>query len=222
MNLTNKQTKKRKKRKTNFLYDFVKVTGAIPALIWMRAKIIRVGESKPKKVKGGVLITSNHVSFVDPVLLHCALWYRRLHFLATKDLFDTKLKDFFFRHMNCIMVDKENFSVDSFHDVCSDLKANKAVVIFPEGQVNRTNEEMLSFKSGAVLMAYKSNKPILPICLIKTQKWYHRHVVLVGDPIDVRSICGDRPSLEDFKKASDYLREREMELMNYYHKGVRK
>ena len=119
------------------------------------------------------------------------------------------------------MVDKENFSVDSFHAVCDRLQEDKAVVIFPEGQVNRTSEEMLGFKSGAVLMAFKSKKPILPICIIKTQKWYQRHVMLVGDPIDVRAICGERPSMADFKRASDYLREKEMELMNYYNKGAK-
>lgn len=172
MNSTDKQNKNKKKRNNYFVYDFVKITGIIPAFLWMRAKIIRVGEKKPKRIKGGALISANHVSFADPILIHCVFWYRRLHFLATTDLFNTKLKNWFFSQLHCIPVDKENFSVNSFHEVCDDLNAEKLVAIFPEGQVNRTGEQLLGFKSGVVLMAYKCNKPIVPMYIIPVEKWY--------------------------------------------------
>ena len=86
--------KEKKKKQGNFLYDFVKVTGAIPAMLWLRPKILYVG--KKQRIKGGVLVAANHVTFTDPVALLCTLWYRRLHSIATKDLFSSKLKNFFF------------------------------------------------------------------------------------------------------------------------------
>lgn len=217
MNSKDNQKKKENKiKKSYFLYNFVKVTGALPALVWMKPKVICVGEGKGVKVKGGVMITSNHVSFFDPVLIHCVFWRRRLHILATKDLYSSRMKNFFFTRMHCILVDKQNFSMNSFHDVCDYLKAEKAVVIFPEGQVNKTGSEVLGFKSGAVLMAYKSGKPILPVYIIKKEKWYQRRVVLVGEPIDVRTLCGDNPSMADLQRASDLLRQKEVELLEYY------
>ena len=222
MNSTDKQNKNKKKRNNYFVYDFVKITGIIPAFLWMRAKIIRVGEKKPKRIKGGALISANHVSFADPILIHCVFWYRRLHFLAPTDLFNTKLKGWFFSQLHCIPVDKENFSVNSFHEVCDDLNAEKLVAIFPEGQVNRTGEQLLGFKSGVVLMAYKCNKPIVPMYIIPVEKWYKRRVVLLSDPINVRELCGKMPSMEDCKKISELLREKEMELMEYYRTNVEK
>ena len=46
--------------------------------------------------------------------------------------------------MHCIQVDKENFSMDSFHEVIRRLKDDKVVLIFPEGQVNRNEKEILA------------------------------------------------------------------------------
>ena len=214
----NSKVKQPKKKRTNyFLYDFVKITGAIPALIWMRPKVIYLGsQEKRQNVKGGVLISANHNSFTDPILIHCAFWKRRLHCLATKDLYTTKLKSFFFRHMKCIQVDKENFSMDSFHRVVDDLKEGKAVVIFPEGQVNTDNKQMLAFKSGASLMAYQANVPVLPVYLVKNEKKLSRRVVLVGDPVYVRAESGERPSIKDLNRISDVLRQRELELVEKY------
>ena len=94
------------KVKYNFAYDFVKVTGAIPALLWVRPKIIRLGENS-KKVKGGVLIVSNHVTYIDPIILHCAFLNRRLYSVATKDICKTKLRKFFFSIANPVPVCKK-------------------------------------------------------------------------------------------------------------------
>ncbi len=211
--------KKKQNKKSYFLYNFVKITGAIPTLLYMRTKVITLGKTKPIKIKGGIVISSNHVSFIDPVIIHCVFGNRKLHCLATKDLFSSRLKNFFFTQMHCIKVDKDNFSMQSFHEVRDLLKADKAVVIFPEGQVNHEVGEVLAFKSGAILMAHQSNTPILPVYIVKREKWYHRQTVIVGDPLDVRSICGKMPTMDQLKKASDILREKEIELMEYYLKG---
>jgi 1-acyl-sn-glycerol-3-phosphate acyltransferase len=223
MNCKKEQKKTKKKpNKCYFLYDFVKITGAIPVLFWLRLRVIVYGKQNPKKIKGGVLISSNHVSFTDPVLIHCVFWRRRLHCLATKDLYRNKLLTFFFNHMHCIQVDKENFSMNSLHEVCDDLKRDKAVLIFPEGQVNRSGSEMLGLKSGVVLMAYRAKKPILPTYIVTPEKPHQRRTVLVGDPIHVHELVGKMPSMEDFERVSAYLREKELELRNHYYEKENK
>lgn len=214
MNSKNKRKPKKKINKCYFLYDFVKITGAIPTLFWLRPKVVVCGKQKPTKMKGGVLISSNHISFTDPVLLHCAFWRRRLHCLATKDLYRNKFLSFFFKHIHCIQVDKENFSVNSLHEVCDCLKREKAVLIFPEGQVNRSEQEMLGVKSGVVLMAYLAKKPVLPVYIVKPEKPHYRRKVLVGDPIYIHELVGKTPSMDDFNRASEYLREKELELIS--------
>jgi len=57
----------KKKLGENLVYDFVKVTGLIPAMIIMRPRIIHVG--KHKSLRGGYLASANHCSFLDPIFL---------------------------------------------------------------------------------------------------------------------------------------------------------
>ena len=211
---------KKKKKQCNFLYDFVKITGALPMLIWLRVKTVYEGKGKKPSLRKGMLITANHNSMLDPIIVHCALWKRRINCLATTDLYNTKLKKWFFTNINCIPVDKQNFSMDSFHTVCDNLKEEKAVLIFPEGGLNGGGGEggMLALKSGAVLMAYQADAPILPLYIMPRKKWYHRTVVLMGEPISVRALCGERPSMADLNKVSEILRQRELELKDKYEK----
>ena len=218
-NLKGKSAEKKKKQ-SNLFYDFVKLTGAPVAFVWMRPKIYRLGGPVPK---GAVLVCANHGDFVDPITVHLALPTRRLHCLATKDLYTSKLRTKFFNACHCIMVDKQNFSISSFHTVIDLLKDGKAVVIFPEGQVNRQEEKgLLTFKSGAILMAHKSGAPILPIYIAKCEKWYHRRRIMIGAPIDIKTLVGEVPTMEEVNRASEYLREREIELRTYYETNILK
>ena len=210
-----KDKKKKRKIGSNFCYDVLKWFGIWPALIWLRPK--RIFPHGKKRVKGGVLVCANHRSFLDPLIVHCAILGRRLNCLATKDLYDTKKKARFFNLMNCIMVDKENFSLSSFHTVVEKLQDKKVVVIFPEGQVNREETGgVLAFKSGAVFMAHKSGAPILPMYIVKREKWYERQKIVIGEPFDVRDALGAIPTLEKLTTVSEQLRIKEVELSEYY------
>ena len=198
----------------NFWYDFVKITGLIPGLIWIRPKVIRTGGKTPR---GGVLISSNHPTFLDPIILLASIRERRLHSLATTDLFSSKFKTFMFTRMHCIPVDKTNFSMTTFHEVVDRLKAGKAVVIFPEGQVNRNGgQEIRAFKSGAILMAHRAGAPVLPVYIVRREKWYRPQYVVVGEPFDVRAAVGPSPTMEQVERVCDQLREKELNLKHFY------
>lgn len=214
MNSIDKSTVKKKKRQSNFLYDFVRVTGFVPVYIWMRPKTIYA--TKRPKIKGGFLIAANHIGFTDPVLVHFAFWRRRLNCIATKDLFQGKTKNAFFNKMNCIMVDKENFNMRTFHTVCERLQEEKAVVVFPEGAVNHNPNEMMSFKSGAILMAYKAKKPIVPMYIAPPKKWWNRRVCVVGEPLEINPDGKLLPSMDEVKQINAKLQEKEFELKSLY------
>jgi 1-acyl-sn-glycerol-3-phosphate acyltransferase len=197
-----------------FWYDFVKVTGIIPGLIWIRPKVIRVGQKCPK---GGVLISSNHPTFLDPITILTAFPWRRPHCLVTKDLYKNRLMTFLLKRMHCIQVDKDNFSMASFHETVDCLKDGRAVVIFPEGQVNRGDgREVQAFKSGAILMAHRANAPILPVYIVKREKWYRTQRVVVGEPFDVKAAVGPIPTMEQMERVTGQLREKELELKRFY------
>ena len=195
---------------SNFAYDFVRVTGLLPALAWFRFKIERPYGTK---VPGGaVLLVANHNSMWDPVIVQLAFMGRRIHSLATSALFSSRLASTFFKWMHCVRVDNENFGMSAFRSVSGLLEQEKAVLIFPEGRINREND-MLSFKSGAVLMAYKAKASIVPMYIAPREKWYHRQHVVLGETIDVAAKVGLAPSMNEFQKLSEQIRQQELELM---------
>lgn len=168
------------------------------------------------------MFISNHVTFIDPMMLHLILWRRRLHCLATKDLYRTKLMSWFLNATLSVQVDKENFSMRSLHAVTDRLKEGKALLIFPEGTVNETKEEMLQFKTGALLMAHLGNAPIVPVYLQRREKFIHRTYAVIGEPINVRELCGPVPSMDKLQEACALVESKTNELKEYldnYKKG---
>ena len=210
-----KKQKKKGDKYDYFFYDFIKVTGALTALIWIRPKVY-YPHGKPD-TKGGFMISANHCSFIDPIVILCTFWWRRVFSLATKDLYSTKLRSFLFNSMRCIQVDKQNFSLDSFHEVTRRLKKGKVICIFPEGQLNLKSDDMLAFKSGAILMAHTANVPIVPVYLVPPKKWYNRRISVVGEPINVREICGFMPTADELNRAAEVVHQKENELKVFYH-----
>lgn len=203
--------KNKKKIKNYLFYDFVKITAAIPGLLWFRMKKIYATEKAKQKIKDGALLISNHSGDIDPIIVMFSVWYRRHHFIATSGLFDSKLKRFMFEHFHCIEIDKENVSMNTFRDIVDHLQKGKLVSMFPEGHVTKS-EEVQKFKSGAVLMAVTAKKPIVPIYVKKRKNIWQRQVVVIGEPINPFEAFGKMPSLSDMEKIAQTLREKESEL----------
>ncbi len=196
-------------------------TGAIPGLIWLRPKI-HYPDGRPNK-KGAVLVLANHRTLIDPILVQTAFPFRRMNSIATKDLFSSPAKEKFFTLMNCIKIDKDNFSTSSFHEIVERLGENKLVVIFPEGEVHvESGHEILAFKSGVVLMAHRSGAPVIPLYVAEKRKWYHRQHMVMGQAVDIREMLGRIPTVDAIASASNTLREKEMELRAYYESHCQK
>ena len=196
-------------------YTFIKVTGALPLILFLRTKLIYKGE-KPKR-KSNFLVCSNHVGYLDPIIVLTVFKTRRPCFLAADNMFKNKFSAAFFNIFNCIKTDRANFSLSAFHTVIERLNEGQTVVVFPEGQINKTEKGgVLPFKTGILLMAHKGNSPILPIYIIKREKWYQRQKVVIGEQVDISSVIGDNPSINRITSISELLEQKEIELRDYY------
>ena len=222
MNSKDSVKKQKNKKRRNpfrfFFFDFVKITGALQAAIWLRPKRLYESKKAKKHVKGGAMVIANHSSYRDPIGMLFAFWYRRVYTVATQDLFNKKSGNWFFRKILCIPVNKQNVSTETFHTVVDVLKEGRIVGIFPEGCVNDDNSTVKTFKSGAVLMAMKGNVPIIPIYVAPPRKWYSRLVYVIGEPIRLEDICEGVPTLKNIDEISEKLRLKELELMEIYEK----
>lgn len=214
------KAKKAKKRKNGGLfrylfYDFVKITGAIPLLLWLRNKVYFIDKDAKaeykKAVKGGALVACNHARFLDAVIIQALIWYRRVNTVAMKELFSTKFWSWFYTHILCISIDRDNVDVSSIKEVVTRLKEGKIVSIFPEGHINEGEDGVQTYKSGTVLMALMAKKPIIPVYLKKRKKFWHRQKIAIGKPV---YLDGVRPTLPEIERYSAILQEKEVELFN--------
>src|ERR1700761_1988428 len=81
--------------------------------------------------KGGAIIAPNHTSFYDPPLIGIS-WPEEISFLARKSLFGVFLGPVITK-LNAYPVTGTQQDLSSIKLICSLLKQDKKVVIFPEG-----------------------------------------------------------------------------------------
>ena len=191
----------------------MRVTGA-PLLLWFRVKRLYSSLEAKKKIKGGAILISNHISLSDPMYLLLAIWYRRHHFVAMQKMFNTKFKKWLFTNVfHCIEVNRDNVSIKTFKNITNHLKSGKLVTMFPEGHINIENDGVNAFKSGMVMMAIKSGCPIVPVYIKRRKHWYSRLGVGIGEAIDISKFSSsNNPTLEEIDNAAKYLQEEEHKL----------
>ena len=129
------------------------------------------------------------------------------------ELFATKFSRWLFTKIFlCIEIDRNNFNVVDFKNIVGHLKAGEPVAIFPEGHVNMEEKGTQTFKSGMVVMALRSDCPIVPVYIKRRKHWYSRLVFGIGEPINVKDFCEGTPNVNDVNKATLFLQEQEAKL----------
>ena len=158
------------------------------------------------------MVICNHASFIDPIIVHCAMWYRRLNFLAAKEVFKSGLCKWFFRHMHCITVDRENFNYSTYKSIVDNLKKDRLVVIFPEGHLEANSATLQSFKSGAAMMACMANVPVVPIYVAPKKSKWHRTKIVIGEAVYAERSDSPIPDMSTVEKFNQVLQQKESEL----------
>ena len=110
--------------------------------------------------QGGVLVVSNHESFLDPPLVG-SLYDDEMVFLARKTLFKGPFK-WLYSQWNAVPVDQEKPDMSSLKAIIRELKAGHRVLVFPEGA--RTLDGGLGEpQPGVGLIAAKAGVPVQPV-----------------------------------------------------------
>ena len=127
---------------------------------------IRVVGRENVPLEGPVLLVSNHVSFIDAMLI--AMANRRLtRFLMLRAYYDLPVAGWFFRATGCIPVssgDGPKALAESFRRARAYMLSGQAVCIFAEGEISR-HGQMQRFKKGFERMVEGSDAPVVPVHL---------------------------------------------------------
>ncbi len=152
-----------------------------------------------ENLPGGLLVVSNHVSFLDPPFVGAAfrepIWY-----FARKTLFDHPVANFILTRVNAIPVNQEKPELSSLKQVIALLKEGQKVLIFPEGERTFDGRIKSEGEPGVGMIVSKAKVPVLPVRLFGPEKALprgskkikrHPATLVVGEPVDLDDLIAD-------------------------------
>ena len=111
--------------------------------------------------EGGVLFVSNHVSFLDPVIVGSAA-NREIHFMARSTAFDIPGLGKLISMYNAYPVNRGAPDLGALRKTISLLKAGNAVLMFPEG-TRSVDGTLGKARDGACFIADRAGVPTIPV-----------------------------------------------------------
>ena len=163
-------------------------------LIWHRLRI-RGGEHIPDQ--GGVLIASNHASFLDPPVVGVGYRGRPVHFMARDTLWNSRFGCWWMDRVGCIPVSRGTGDLKALKLTIKTLKEGKAVSMFPEG--TRTEDgELQEAKGGIGFIIEKSGCVVVPAYIDGTYKAYPKGAKWIK-PLKLTVTYGKPITQEDFR-----------------------
>lgn len=129
----------------------------------------RVDGGDREPASGPLLIVSNHVSDLDPLVVGAAL-RRRVHFMAKVELFRPPLLRWWISACGGFPVRRGEPDRQAFRTARTILEQGGALVMFPEGTRASNLYDIRPPEPGAALLAVRTGAAILPVAVIGTDR----------------------------------------------------
>jgi 1-acyl-sn-glycerol-3-phosphate acyltransferase len=144
---------------------------------------------------GGVILASNHRSFLDPFAIGCCIG-RPIYFVAKRELFKNPLLGWFLNCLGAFPIKRGASDEESMATALALLERDQAVVIFPEGTRIRTGS-LARPRRGVGRLALESGSPVVPIAVTGSERARRGWRI---KPVKVHIRCGPPitfPRVED-------------------------
>ena len=193
----------------NFIYQIIRLSLLAVFKIFFR---IKVKGKNNLPAEGGVILMSNHISAYDPPLL-AAIFSRPVRFMAKKELFENPIMRFVLFLADAFPVDRSKNDITAVKKALTVLKDEEVLGLFPEG-TRRAEGKLGNPKLGSVMLAIKSEAPIVPIG-IKNIKNEGRITVNIGQAFTMDQFSKRRLSKTERKKAAKYIKNKIQKELDY-------
>ncbi|OQB15902.1 MAG: 1-acyl-sn-glycerol-3-phosphate acyltransferase [Firmicutes bacterium ADurb.Bin193] len=148
---------------------------------------------------GGFILSGNHKSNFDPVML-AAFLPRKIGFLAKRELFKNKIFGGLLSGLGAVPITRGGSDVGTLKAVISLIKSGKPIIVFPEG--TRKHTDINEVKSGAVMFAVKGQVPIIPVLIVGEYKPFSRIRLIFGEPVYYSDYYGKKLSPDELHNLS--------------------
>ena len=159
-------------------------------------------EDIPKE--GPIIFAGNHRHAFDPVVVMTHT-DRIVHYMAKESIFKG-LHGKLLEAIGIIKVYRTKSNPTAVIEATQILEQGGTIGIFPEGTRNRTNEELLKFRHGAVAIAQKANAQIIPFAIKGKYRLFKKGLSIeFGKPVDVSKM--------ETEEANEIIRNKVLELL---------
>ncbi len=139
-------------------------------VVWLLLRTLfgfKVEGGHHEPASGPLLIVSNHVSDLDPLVVGAAL-RRRVHFMAKIELFGPPLLRWWVTACGAFPVRRGEADRQALRTARTILEHGQALVMFPEGTRGASLRDLRSPEPGAALLALRTGAVILPVAVVGT------------------------------------------------------
>ena len=144
------------------LYVIVRAVVVPCMLLWLR--LSRHGREHAR-VKGGLIVASNHRSFLDPFAIGALLpWRRRIQFVAKVELFERRWQGWLLSRLGAFPIRRGRSDSVAMETARIAVERGGTVVIFPEGTRIRTGS-LGTPKRGVGRLALETGAAVLPVAV---------------------------------------------------------
>ncbi|WP_236238865.1 1-acyl-sn-glycerol-3-phosphate acyltransferase [Streptomyces sp. CC228A] len=177
---------------------------------------VQGSENIPRK--GGAVLVSNHIGYLDFIFAGLAArpQKRLVRFMAKESVFRNKVSGPLMRAMKHIPVDRAQGEA-AYRHALDALRSGEIIGVFPEATISQSFT-LKGFKSGAARLAQEAGVPLVPVALWGTQRLWTKgrprnlkrsHIpvtIRVGEPVEA-------PADQYAGAITRRLRERVQELL---------
>ena len=187
-----------------------------PLVRWIFHVKIRGAENIPSD--GGVIVCANHVAIRDVFVIASGM-NRPLNYLAKKELFKVPFIGRLMKKCGAVSIDRGGNDVAALKTAIELAREGCAVAIFPQGHRNPgVNPVDTVIHNGAGLIAYRSGKDVLPVC-IKLKKFkyapFRRVEVIFGKVIKHSELGFTSGGNEEYRAATEKIFDEIVRLGGY-------
>lgn len=190
-------------------YIIIKWTLFIIARFFFRFEVI--GEENIPK-EGGIIIASNHISYLDIPFLGCGI-NRKADFIGKSELFKNRIVGWVFKKLGAFPIKRGKIDRGAISEAVLRLRKGRVIVIYPEG--TRSKDGRLSEpKAGIGMVIARSGAKVIPAFILGTDlvlpkgaRWIRFNPVklYLGRPLDFSCLINIKKGRELYREISEEI-----------------
>lgn len=177
----------------------------IRAFVRIYFKIEIINCERFEKIKGGCVLTPNHISAWETVIIPSNT-KRVMWMMCKEELFKNKILGFFLKELKAFPIARGKKDFMALKKAVTLASNGNAVCVFPEGTRKKPMEK-LKFKPGATMIACEAKVPVIPVGVVPENGYKFRSKVTIvyGEPIYFNYNQDKKLSKEEIRALTEQL-----------------